>query len=262
MSDFIIRALIGGLGIATITGPLGCFLVWRKMAYFGDTLAHSALLGVALGILLQLDLNLSVLVTSILLALMLALLQNQKKLADDTLLGILAHSALALGMVVISALPNTQFDLVGYLFGDILAISNSDLVWIYASGFFILIILAFFWQNLLAMTVHEELAIVEGYPVKLSRVVLMLLIAFVIAIAMKIVGILLITSLLIIPAATARFIAKSPEQMAIFAIIIGMIAVICGLFGSVLWDIATGPAIVLAEGILFLTAHGMSKLIR
>jgi len=251
MDDFLLRALLAGLMVALVTGALGTFVVWRRMAYFGDTLAHSALLGVSLGVLLELNLNLAIVLVCLLLALVLVGLQNQRKLASDTLLGILSHSALALGLVAISFAEGVRIDLMGYLFGDILAVGRDGLWWIVTGGVIALGLLLWLWRPLLAMTVHEELAQVEGIKTARTRLLFMLLIALVIATAMKVVGILLITSLLIIPAATARHYANNPEQMAILASLIGMFAVGGGLFGSWQWDLPAGPAIVVTAALLF-----------
>lgn len=252
MDDFLWRALLGGIGIALITGPLGCFIVWRQMAYFGDTLAHSALLGIALGFIFDTNLNISVLLVCIVIALLLVLLQQQKRLATDTLLGILAHSTLSLGLVMLAFLEGLRVDLSAYLFGDLLAVTRTDLYWVYGGGSLILLSLLFIWRPLLSMTVQEELAQVEGVAVKWVHLTFMLLVALLIAIAMKIVGILLITSLLIIPSATARFFAHTPEQMAFLASLIGCIAVILGLSLSWFWDTPTAPSIVLMVTCLFI----------
>jgi zinc transport system permease protein len=253
--DFLIYALIGGLGVAIVAGPLGAFVVWRRMAYFGDSLAHSALLGVALGILLDLNLNLAVIVCCILLALVLVSLQKQRVIATDTLLGIMAHSTLSLGLVTVSFLENARLDLMEYLFGDLLAISPNDLVWILAGGTAVLLTIRFFWEPLLAITINEELAQVEGVNVARIRLVLMVLIAVVIAVAMKIVGILLITSLLVIPAAAARKLASTPEQMAAFASLLGCLAVIGGIAGSWYWDTPAGPSVVVTALLTFVLIY-------
>jgi len=251
MDDFLLRALLAGLGVAVVAGPLGAFVVWRKMAYFGDTLAHAALLGVALGFLLNFGANIGVVSVCVLLALVLVALQQQRRLASDTLLGILAHTTLSLGLIVLASMETLRVDLMSYLFGDILAVTTADLYWIYAATVFALLAIIALWRPLLAMTVHEELAQVEGVSVTAVRMALMLLIAVVIAVAMKVVGILLITSLLIIPAATARTFARTPEQMAALAALTGCLAVCGGFYSSLTWDLPTGPAIVVCAAILF-----------
>ncbi len=251
LDDFLWRALIGGLGVVLAAGPLGCFVVWRRMAYFGDTLAHSALLGVALGFVLGLDLTIGIAATCVTLALLLVALQQQDRLATDTLLGLLSHASLAIGLVAISFMEGLRVDLLAYLFGDMLAVTKGDLLSIYGGSLAALAVFAWLWRPLLAITVHEELALAEGVPGLWVRLAFMLIIAVVIAIAMKIVGILLITSLLIIPAATARRFARSPEAMAVMAIGAGALAVAGGLFGSLQWDTPSGPSVVVAAVILF-----------
>ena len=266
MDDFFIRALVGGVGVALVAGPLGAFVVWRRMAYFGAAMAHSALLGVALGFLLSVDLNLAVIVVCIALALLLVGLQRQQALATDTLLGILAHGALAVGLVVLAFVETLRVDLMSYLFGDVLAVTGHDLAWIYGGGAIVLIALAAIWRPLLAATVHEELAEVEGVRIGAVRLAFMLLLAVVIAVGLKVVGILLVTSLLIVPAAAARWLARTPEQMALWASAIGAVAVIAGLGGSLAWDTPAGASIVVAAMALFvlvtLAARGLQIRLR
>ncbi|AOV16301.1 hypothetical protein BJI67_03740 [Acidihalobacter aeolianus] len=251
MPDFIWQALLGGLGVALVAGPLGCFVVWRRLAYFGDTLSHSALLGVALGFLLGVDLRIGILAVCLTAGLLLVGLQRQRHLASDTLLGIIAHTALSLGMVTIAFLPNLRIDLMGYLFGDILAIGHADLLTIALGDMLVLMVLAVSWRGLLAATVHEDLARVEGVPANRLNLVFVMLLALVVAVAMKVVGMLLITALLIIPAATARRFARSPETMAAMAAAFGGLAVVGGLFGSLRWNTPAGPSIVVAAAALF-----------
>lgn len=252
LDDFIVRALIAGIGVALVAGPLGCFIVWRRMAYFGDTMAHSALLGVALALLLDVSLTIGVFAVAIAVSMALVMLQNRKTLPPDTLLGILSHATLALGIVTVAAMTWVRIDLTSFLFGDILAVSRMDILVIYAAGAAILFTLYGIWRPLLAATVSTELAQAEGLSPQRTRVVFMLLMACLIAIAMKIVGILLITALLIIPAATARRFAMTPEQMAILASLAGVLSVIGGITGSLALDTPSGPSIVVAALILFL----------
>jgi len=252
--DFFSRALIAGIGLAAVTGPLGCFVVWRRMAYFGDTMAHSALLGVAISILLSIDMTFGVFVIAALVAGALLLLQRQATLSTDALLGILSHSSLAVGLVLVGFLTQVRIDLMGFLFGDILAVSAQDIFIIYGGGLAILALLAWNWRPMLAGTVSPELAEAEGLHPEVSRIILMLLMASVIAIAMKLVGVLLITSLLIIPPATARRLSATPEMMALASAGLGAVAVAAGLFGSRTWDTASGPSIVVAALAIFLVS--------
>jgi len=253
-ADFFSRALIAGVGLAAVTGPLGCFVVWRRMAYFGDTMAHSALLGVALSLLLSINMTLGVFVVATLVAGALLLLQRQNTLSTDALLGILSHSSLAVGLVMVGFLTTVRFDLMGLLFGDILAVSIEDIVLIYGGGAAVLVLLVLNWRPLLAATVSPELAEAEGLRPEVSRILLMVLMATVIAIAMRLVGVLLITSLLIIPAATARRLSATPEMMALVAAVLGAASVVGGLYGSLTWDTASGPSIVVAALVIFLVS--------
>ncbi len=246
LDDFFSRAIVAGVGVALVAGPLGCFIVWRRLAYFGDTLSHAALLGVALAFLFEINITVAVFVVSALVSVSLLLLQRRATLSADALLGLLAHSALALGLVVLAFMTWVRIDLMGFLFGDILAVSRTDIAVIWIGGAVVLAILAMIWRSLFAGTVNRELADAEGMNPHRADIVFMLLMALVIAISMKIVGVLLITAMLIIPAATARRFATGPEQMAVLAAMIGAAAVIAGLFGSLEWDTPSGPSIVVA----------------
>lgn len=246
LDDFFTRALIAGVGVALVAGPLGCFIVWRRLAYFGDTLSHAALLGVALAFLFEVNVTAAVFAVSACVSIALLLLQRGATLSADALLGLLAHASLALGMVVLAFMTWVRFDLMGLLFGDILAVSKTDLAVIWGGGAIVLGILAAIWRSLFAATVNRELAEAEGMSPGRANIIFMLLMAAVIAISMKIVGVLLITAMLIIPAATARRFSSGPEQMAVLAALIGAAAVVAGLFGSLEWDTPSGPSIVVA----------------
>ena len=258
MTDFLVRAIIAGLVLAIVAGPLGCFIVWRRMSYFGDTLAHSALLGIALSLLLEINMQLAVIVACCVIAILLVIMEKRRSLATDTLLGILAHSSLALGLVILSFTDN-RIDLLAYLFGDLLAVSNSELSIMLTGGLIALVVLAIYWNRLLSFTLHQELAQVEGLPVTRLRLLLMLVMAIVVAVSMKIVGVLLITSLLIIPPAIARHFSSSPEQMALGASATGCVAVAAGIGASWFLDTPTGPSIVVAAALLFMFAAAFSR---
>lgn len=262
MEDFLLRGLLGGMGVAVVTGPIGCFIVWRKMAYFGDSLAHAALLGMALGFSFGTDLRLGILVACVSLSLFLLLLQTRKKLSTDTLLGVLSHAALAFGVIGVSLMEMLRVDLMGYLFGDILAVGPADLLWIYGGGAAGLCALVLIWRGLLAVTVSEELARAEGVPVFAVKLAFMLLIALVVAVGMKLIGILLITSMLIIPAAAARPFSRTPERMAALASLAGACAVAIGMWVSVRWNAPAGPSVVAAAALLFLLSFAWSAIER
>jgi len=248
---FFLRALAAALGVALVAAPLGCFVVWRRMAYFGATLAHSALLGIALGILLGVNPSLGIAVSAIAIALIVTAFDRQRLIGRDTLLGILAHAGLAIGLVALSFIEGPRIDLMAYLFGDVLAVTGADLVWIGGGGLAALAALAALWRPLLAVTLNEELARAEGVAVVPVQLGFMLTLAITIAIAMKVVGILLIVSLLIIPAATARRFARTPEQMAVGAATVGALAALGGLMASLQWDTPAGPSIVVVATVLF-----------
>jgi zinc transport system permease protein len=252
LDDFFIRSMLAGIGLALTTGPLGCFVIWRRMAYFGDTMAHSALLGVALSLFFSLNLMVSVFVVAAVVSLILIVLQKRQGLSADALLGILSHATLAIGLVMVAFMTWVRFDLIAFLFGDILAVTPTDVAIVWVGGLVVVAIIAWLWRPLLAGTVNVELAEAEGMQPERARLIFMLLMALVIAIAMKIVGIMLITSLLIIPAAAARRFATTPEVMAVLASVIGAVAVVMGLFGSLTYDTPSGPSIVVAALLLFI----------
>ena len=253
MDDFIVRALIAGLLVMLIAAPMGCMVVWRRMAYFGDSLSHAALLGTALGLMLHIAPWIGVLGMGVAISVMLVIWQRKTDISTDTLLGILAHAGLAIGLVVLALLreQGLRVDLMAYLFGDILAVNNQDLIWMLAVTVLSVFGLMKMWTSLLSIAVHEELARSEGVAVERIRLFFMLLMVLVVAVAMKIVGVLLITALLIIPAASARRYAKSPESMALMAMLMGMVAVVLGLVASMYWDTPAGPSIVSASALLF-----------
>jgi len=248
--DFMIYALLAGLGVALAAGPLGCFVVWRKMAYFGDATAHAAILGVALALLVDGPISLGVFLTAI--AMAIVVVQNKTDgLAIDTMLGVAAHAALAVGLVAVSLIPGRTPDLESYLFGDILSLSQADLIKIFAGVLTILGILYWRWNAMLIATLNGDLASAEGLAPEREQLILALLLATLVAVAIKVVGALLITAMLIIPAASARAIAKTPERMALISVGFGMLAVIGGLQGSVSFDTPAGPSIVTAATLIF-----------
>jgi zinc transport system permease protein len=243
---FLLRALAAGIGIAVLAAPLGCFVVWRRMAYFGETLAQASLLGIALGLALHLDLTVSVVLAALGVAALVIGLQRQSVLPVDSLLGLLHHVALAAGIVATAALKGPPVDLVGYLFGDVLSVTQADLAWVYGGGVLVLAAIAWLWQPLLRLAIHEDLAAAEGIDPARIRMAFTLLLALTIALAMKIVGALLAIAFLIIPAVAARPLAHTAEGMAVMAAVVAAASVVAGLSLSLVYDVPSGPAIVLA----------------
>ena len=250
--DFFIRALVAGIGIAFVTGPLGCFVVWRRLSYFGDTLAHSALLGVTIAYTLEFNIAVSIFITSSIIALILVKLEKKTNLPGDALLGLLAHSSLAVGLVAIGFLTFIRFDIMGLLFGDILAVTTDDLLTIWIGGALILLVLRFIWKPLFASTVNYELAEAEGLNPDRAKAIFTILMAAIIAISIKMVGLLLITGMLIRPTAMARNLSDNPQKMVIFSIIGGLLSVFIGLFSSLEFNTPSGPSIVAAALVLFI----------
>ena len=260
--DFIFRAFAAGIGLALITGPLGCFIVWRRLSYFGDTIAHSALLGVVIAYALNFNIIIAVFAVSCFIALSLLYLQRRTNLPDDALLGLLAHSVLAIGLVLLGILSFIRIDLMGLLFGDILSVNVTDLLFVWIGGSIVLVVLILIWRPLFAGTVNLELAKAEGLNPDLANAIFTLLIASVIAISIKIVGILLITGLLIIPASASRNLSSTPIQMAIISSVIGVTCVVLGLQSSMIWNSSTGPTILaIALGVFIITLLPLKKLL-
>lgn len=253
--DYALRAVVAGIGVAMMAGPLGCFIVWQKLAYFGDTMAHSALLGVAFALLFNINIILGIFIIAIIVSLALYILQMKEKLSGDSLLGILSHSTLAIGLVLIGFMTWTNIDINSYLFGDILAVSPTDLIIIWCGCVIVLLTLFFLWNPLLTLTIDADIAKAENMKPERARFLFMFLLAIVIAVAINIIGILLITALLIIPAATARRFSSSPERMAILAAFIGIIGTILGLYSSFLFDSRSGPSVVVMLFIMFIASR-------
>ena len=255
MEQFLVNALLGGTCVALICGPLGSLVVWQRMSYFGATLSHAALLGVPLGLLFQIELSLAILVISLIAAIVIYSLSGSRGLSNDTLLGITAHGSLALGLLIIATIPNVRVDIFSYLFGDILSISQRDLIYIFVGGIIISIALRLIWNPLLSLIVQAEIARVEGINEHRIRLIFLLALSLMIAISMQIIGVLLIVSLLIIPAATVRPFSNSPKTMVVLAALIGVIAVWGGLWMSFSWDTPSGPSIVVVASVLFVLAQ-------
>lgn len=259
LDDFLIRAALAGIGVALAAGPLGSFVVWRRMAYFGDATSHAAILGVALALAFNLPIGLGTLAVALAMAVTVATLAA-RGWAMDTTLGVLAHSALALGLVAVSFVPDARVDLSAYLFGDILAVSKADLGFIWGGATLVVGLLVWRWSALLTATLNEDLAAASGLNPDRERLILTLALALTVAVALKVVGALLIAAMLIIPAATARGLARGPEAMAALAALIGVGAVLGGLQLSLHYDTPAGPSIVAVAAVAFTLAASLGQL--
>jgi zinc transport system permease protein len=243
MDDFLFRAGLAAVGTALAAGLLGCFVVWRRMAYFGDATAHAAILGVALSLGFSVSVFAGVLGVALLMALVIHALSD-RGFGMDTILGVLAHGALAVGLVAVALTHGARANLESYLFGDVLTVTQGDLAVIWGGGVLVAGVLWWHWQALLTATLSPDLACAAGIDPRREQLVLTLLLATVVAVSIKVVGALLITALLIIPAAAARSLARTPEGMALVAMGIGGLSALGGLWMAVLLDTPVGPSIV------------------
>ena len=251
LDDFMVRAALAGIGVAIAAAPLGCFVVWRRMAYFGDATAHAAILGVALSLAFSMSIFVGAMAVALLMALTVSLLSG-RGYAMDTLLGVLAHSALAFGLVAVSFLSGIRIDLMAYLFGDILAVSRGDLTVIWGGALLVVLLIGWRWSALLTSTLNEDLAYAGGINPKREQLVLTVALAITVAVAIKVVGVLLIAAMLIIPAAAARPLSRTPEGMAVVAGLIGILSVVAGLRAAFSLDTPAGPTIVCVAALTFL----------
>ncbi|SNR26842.1 zinc transport system permease protein [Paracoccus sediminis] len=256
LDDFFIRAVLAGLGVALVAGPLGSFVVWRRMAYFGDATAHAAILGVAISLAFNASIYAGTMLVALAMALAVSALATRGR-AMDTVLGVMAHSALAIGLVAISFVPAARSDLSAYLFGDILAVGRADLALIWAGAVGVLAVLAWRWQRLLTASVNEDLAMAAGIDPRVERVVLSITLAVVVALSIRVVGSLLISAMLIVPAAAARGLSRTPEGMAGTATLIAAFSVLAGLWASLRLDTPAGPSIVAAAAGIFVLSQSV-----
>ena len=247
----MVRATLAGIGVALAAAPLGCFVVWRRMAYFGEATAHAAMLGIALSLALNISIFLGALVVAVIMAWIVTQL-SRRKFAMDTLLGVFSHASLAIGLVVVSFLAGIRLDLMAYLFGDILAVSRLDLAVIWSGVVLVIGLIFWRWAALLTATINEELAYANGLNPRQEQLFLSLALGVTIAVAIKVVGVLLIVSMLIIPAAAARNFVRTPEAMVISTAIICSVSALVGLRGAYIFDTPPGPSIVCIAFALFI----------
>lgn len=259
MDNFILNAILAGVGIALITGLLGCFVVWKKMAYFGDSLSHSAVLGIGVGLYLGINYNISIIFIILIFALLLSYLQNRSSFSNDTLLGILAHGSLSIGIIFISMSKNTNFNLEAILFGDILVVSKLEIYSIYLIAILVYVLIICNWKSLLLNIINKDLAKSQNINNFKMDLILTSLMALVIAVSIQIIGVLLIISMLIIPASTAKQLVNNPRNMVIISTIIAILTLLAGILLSYNFDIPSGPAIIMVNFVLFLIVTLVKK---
>lgn len=258
LDDFLIRAVIAGLGVAAVAGPLGSLVIWRRMAYFGDSTAHAAILGVALSLAFNWSIYAGTAGVALAVAVLVSALAARGQ-SMDTVLGVMAHSALAFGLVAVSFVPSARVDLNTYLFGDILAVARSDLLWIWAGAVAVLLLLLWRWQRLVTATLNEELAMAAGIDPRVERLVLYIALALVVSLAIRVVGSLLISAMLIVPAAAARNWSRTPEGMALQATGLAALSVLLGLSASLYLDSPAGPSIVVVAAVFFAVGQAVGR---
>lgn len=261
LDDFLIRAMLASIGVAIAAAPLGCFVIWRRMAYFGDATAHAAVLGVALSLAFSLPIFAGVLAVCLIMAITVSGISG-RGFAMDTLLGVMAHSSLAVGLVAVSFISGVRIDLMSYLFGDILAVGKSDLLLIWGGAATVLGLIIWRWSALLLSTLNPDLALASGYKPKQEQLILTIALAVVVAVAIKVVGVLLIAAMLLVPAATARTFSRTPESMAVIASAIGAFCGLSGLQASYFFDTPTGPTIVCVSALLFVLTNIGARVMR
>lgn len=261
LGDFMVRAILAAVGTALACGALGCFVVWKRMAYFGDATAHAAILGVALALLFSISVPLGVLIVALAVAVLVGTFSGEG-ITPDSLLGVLSHGALAAGLVSVALMPGARIDLDAYLFGDILVVSRGDIAMIWIGAAIVVSVLGWRWQALLAEVMSGDLAYAAGLSPKRDRLILTLLIAAVVAISIKIVGALLITAMLIIPASAARLLARGPEGMAVMSTVIGVLSAIGGIYMARALNTPAGPSIICLAAGFFLAATALRQMRR
>ncbi len=261
-NHFIGQAVWALLALSLLTAPMGCFVVWRKLSYFGATLAHSAILGAILGLLTGVGVLFGVIGFTAVLAVFLSLWLNNRHLSSDTLLGMIAHLTLAIGVIAISLMDNLRIDLNAYLFGDVLAISRPMFYAMLLLALLGAVVIAYYWRSFVNLSISPELAQVEGYAVKRIELVFTLVLSLTIALGMLSIGALLIVATLIIPAAGARIVSNHLKQMVGIAWLITAVSVVFGMLAAYYLNFPAGPTIVVLQGVLFGFCYAIQLLSR
>lgn len=252
--SFFINSLIAVIMISLVTGALGSFMIWQRLSYLGDSLSHSSLLGIALALIFNISPSVSIMLIAIMFAILLSLNFN-KLYSADTILNIVTNVVLSSSLILMSFLPSGNNSIISSLFGDILMIDQSNIISISLTSVIVTLILIFRWRYWLMISINQDLATVEKVHVNFVRLEFLIILAIFIAISAQLIGILLIAAFLLIPAASARLISKTPMQMIIVATVFSVISGVSGLILSASFDLLTGPAIILIAAVYLIIAY-------
>lgn len=260
LDDFLLRSLIAGVIMVVIAAPMGCLMVWQRLAFLGDTLGHAAVFGVALGLMLQLMPIVGVLAVALLIVFSLSRVSSFNTAMSETTLAIISHTGLAGGIILVGTLGAGRVNLESILFGDLLATTPTDLLGLLATTFVLLLLLLRYWRAFVAMSVSREIAQAEGIEVRRLQFLMYAMIALLVAVMMKVMGVLLIAAMLVIPTSSARLFSRGPEQMVAISALYGFAALGGGLTSSYHFDWQTGPAIVVCATALLLLTLAVRRL--
>jgi len=261
LDDFMLRSVIAGLIMVTIAAPMGCLMVWQRLAFLSDTLGHAAVLGVGLGLLLEVTPIFGVLAVALLIVFALNRVNSFNTALSETTLAIISHTGLAGGIILVGLLPSQSVNLEAILFGDLLATTTVDLILLLVTTVLLLLVLRHHWRSFVAVSVSREIAQAEGVEVRKIQLLMYIMIALLVAVMMKVMGVLLIAAMLVIPTTSARLFSRSPEQMVLISGLYGLGALVGGITTSFHLDWQTGPAIVVSATFLLLVTLGITRLL-
>jgi zinc transport system permease protein len=262
LDDFVLRASLAGFIMVVIAAPMGCLMVWQRLAFLSDTLGHAAVLGVGVGLLLQVQPIFGVLAVALVIVFSLSRVGNFDSALSETTLAIISHTGLAGGIILVGILPGPGVNLEAILFGDLLATSKSDLLSLLLTTSLLVVLLLRNWRAFVAVSVSREIAQAEGVEVRRVQLLMYVMIALLVAVMMKVMGVLLIAAMLVIPTSSARLFSRSPEQMVLISGFYGLAALAGGMASSFHFDWQTGPAIVLSATLLLLLTLVVARFVR
>ena len=262
LDDFLVRSVIAGLIMVVIAAPMGCLMVWQRLAFLSDTLGHAAVMGVGLGLLLEVTPVFGVLAVALLIVFSLNRVNSFNSALSETTLAIISHTGLAGGIILVGLLPAQSVNLEAILFGDLLATTSADLTRLLITTVVLLLLLLHHWRSFVAVSVSREIAQAEGIEVRKVQFLMYIMIALLVAVMMKVMGVLLIAAMLVIPTTSARLFSRSPEQMVAVSALYGLGALVGGISSSFQFDWQTGPAIVVSATMLLLVTLAITRIFK